>query len=157
MLVKVGARGYSASTVRAQCEHSAPGSLRRAPESSNAAEREIERRESSEIRHQISGTIKAKCNRLIEAASVRWKLKSQKVYLHVQKLAQSDVRNAGGVLAEQMHRWIEDGGIDRLKIFTKHCSEREKRVLSLWGDGRRRCKIVFVFSILTSPHLPLSK
>ena len=65
------------------------------------------------------------------------KKNTQKAYLHVQKLAQSDVRNAGRVLAKQMHRWIEYGGIDRLKIFTKHCAERRESRLVGSLAGRK--------------------
>lgn len=39
--------------------------------------------------------------------------------LGVHVLRQADVSDAGGLLADQVHVWVEDGGVHRLAVFTQ--------------------------------------
>lgn len=44
--------------------------------------------------------------------------------LGVHVLRQTDVGDAGGILANQMHMGVEDGGVHWLAVFTQHCGAR---------------------------------
>lgn len=46
--------------------------------------------------------------------------------LAVDVLREADVGNASRVLANQVHVRIQDGGVDRLAVFTQYCKGRQE-------------------------------
>lgn len=48
--------------------------------------------------------------------------------LAVHKLSQADVRDAGGVLADQVHVGVQDGGVYWLAVLSQNCKDGEDDV-----------------------------